>query len=357
MTVVLGRRQFLGFTAMTIATASCRGGSEPTTPAPAPKMCYPQGSSLAPAPRPVELVSWFDFPKEDPRSRELSGIAWDDAAKTLWAVQDETPNIVPLVPDATFSKWSFGATIRVEAEGKLDLEGVAVLPDGFLVSSEIGPRVIETDRAGKARRDLALPPKFSEAVRNKSLESLSLTPDGRFLFTTTEIGLPRDSPKATKERGARVRILRVDRTTGENVEHAYALEPIAREDEDYGIADLAALSEDQLFVLERGWAKGVGNRVRIYSVDMRDTQSVCGTIESIGDLPVLPKTLLLDLATLPVPKDLPPAKQPEASPLLDNFEGLAIGPRLPDGRRALFLVSDDNGHAFQFARLLVLALA
>jgi len=307
--------------------------------------------------RPVELIAWFDFPKDDPRSRELSGIAWDDASKTLWAVQDETPNIVPLVPDAKLATWAFGPTIHVDADGKLDLEGIAVLPDGFLVASEIGPRIVETDRMGKARRDVALPPKFSEAVRNKSLESLVLTPDGRFLFTTTEIGLPRDSPRATTQRGARVRILRVDRTTGENVEHAYASDPVAREDEDYGIADLAALSEDQLFVLERGFAKGVGNRVRIYSVDMRDAQSVCGSVESIADLPVLPKTLLLDLATLPVPPGLPPAKQPEASPLLDNFEGLAIGPRLPDGRRALFLVSDDNGHAFQFARLLVLALS
>jgi hypothetical protein len=351
--VVLRRRQFLGLAFAQLALGACRGATPTPKASPSPKMCL----GTPGAARPVELIAWFDFPKDDPRSRELSGIAWDDATKTLWAVQDETPNIVPLVPDAKLARWSFGPTVHVEAEGKLDLEGIAITPDGFLVASEIGPRILETDRAGKARRDVALPTKFSEAIRNKSLESLSLTPDGRFLFTTTEIGLPRDSPRATTERGARVRILRVDRTTGENIEHAYASDPVAREDEDYGIADLAALSQDELFVLERGFSKGVGNRVRIYAVDLRDSQSVCGSLDSIGDLPVLPKTLIVDLGSLPVPADLPPAKQPEASPLLDNFEGLAIGPRLPDGRRALFLVSDDNGRATQFARLLVLALA
>jgi hypothetical protein len=296
----------------------------------------------------VEVYSFFDLP-DDPRARELSGIAWDDAARTLWAVQDETPNIVPLLPDAAFTRWSFGPTIHVQAEGKLDLEGIVALPDGFLVCSEIGPRVLEVDRAGRFRRDIALPARFSEAVHNKSLESLSLSPDGRYLFTTNELGLPRDGPH--------LRILRIDRTTGEFIEHAYAADRPEREGAENGVSDLAALSPEDLLVLERGWAKGVGNRVRVYAISLRDAQSICGAAESLADLPVLPKTLLFDLATLPLPPGLPPLKQRQASPLLDNFEGLAVGPRLPDGRRSLFLVSDDNAHATQFARVLVLALA
>jgi hypothetical protein len=36
---------------------------------------------------------------------------------------------------------------------------------------------------------------------------------------------------------------------------------------------------------------------------------------------------------------------------------MALGPTLPDGRRVLFLVSDDNSHATQDARILALALA
>jgi hypothetical protein len=36
---------------------------------------------------------------------------------------------------------------------------------------------------------------------------------------------------------------------------------------------------------------------------------------------------------------------------------MALGPTLPDGRRVLFLVADDNSHAIQDARVLALAIA
>src|SRR5947209_6268108 len=81
----------------------------------------------------VEIWSWFDLP-DDPRSRELSGIAWDEATKTLWAVQDETANIVPLVPDHDLRRWGFGPTTTLSMAFPLDLEGIVLLPDGFLVA-------------------------------------------------------------------------------------------------------------------------------------------------------------------------------------------------------------------------------
>ena len=54
------------------------------------------------------------------------------------------------------------------------------------------------------------------------------------------------------------------------------------------------------------------------------------------------KTLLLDLNTLGIP--------------LDNVEGMTLGPRLPDGRRSLVLVSDNNFAASQFTQFLLFAL-
>jgi hypothetical protein len=47
------------------------------------------------------------------------------------------------------------------------------------------------------------------------------------------------------------------------------------------------------------------------------------------------KKLLLDLKKTP-------GLSSELAPSLDNFEGLAWGPRLADGRQTLILVSDDN---------------
>ena len=54
------------------------------------------------------------------------------------------------------------------------------------------------------------------------------------------------------------------------------------------------------------------------------------------------KTLLFDLDTLGIP--------------LDNVEGMTLGPTLPDGRRALVLVSDNNFAANQFTQFLLFAL-
>jgi len=41
---------------------------------------------------------------------------------------------------------------------------------------------------------------------------------------------------------------------------------------------------------------------------------------------------------------------------LDNVEGMTIGPTLPDGRRSLVLVSDNNFAAAQFTQFLAFAL-
>ena len=47
-----------------------------------------------------------------------------------------------------------------------------------------------------------------------------------------------------------------------------------------------------------------------------------------------PKRLVVDLAALP-DRALPRPRAPQPSRLLDNYEGLALGPRLPDGRTVL----------------------
>ena len=346
----LGRRDLLRSIAAVCLATACG------PPAGAKTAAAAAGTKLAPFyGGHVELYSWFDLP-EDPRSRELSGIAWDEATRTLWAVQDETANIVPIIPDQAFQRWSFGPVITLKMGFPLDLEGIVITSSGFVVASEAGPRVLEVDRKGNLRRDIPLPAPFSKARDNKSLESLTMSPDGKHLFTTTEAALTPDGGKATPAEGTRLRILRMTLAGGESAEHAYATDPAPHPSGDYGVADLAALSGEDLLVLERGWTHGSGNTSRIYQVSLADSTTSCLlTPELAPDGPVMAKKLIVDLAKLPV-KGLPPSKQQQDSPLLDNFEGLAVGPRLPDGRASLILVSDDNGRSDQFARIVVLAV-
>jgi hypothetical protein len=303
----------------------------------------------------VELWSWFDLP-DDSRSRELSAAAWDEAARVLWAVQDAHARIVALVPDQDLRTWSLGATIPLLVDGPLDLEGLVVTPDGFLVSSEIGPRIVEVDRSGRYRRDIPVPPRFRDARPNKSLEALSASPSARYLFTTTEASLPKDGALASASTGMRLRIVRIDRSSMEEVsEHLYTTDPLPYAGGELGISDLAALSDDTLLVLERGYSRERGNTGRIYQTSLHPSASSLGVDQLAADQPSLTKTLRIDIGKLEAP-GMPKPKQAQASPILDNYEGLALGPRLRDGRSSLIVVSDDNAHADQVARVLVLAV-
>jgi hypothetical protein len=302
---------------------------------------------------PVSVHSFFDLP-EDPRSRELSGICWDTSARTLWAVQDEAPRIVGLRPDDDLQRWSFGESVNVNITGPLDLEGLVVIPEGFIVCSEEGPRIVEIDREGALRTEIHVPARFRDARSNKSLESLTMSPNGRFLYTTSEAALERDGAMATQAAGTRVRILRLERHKGEVSEHVYTTDPALRDGGDHGVADLCALSDDELLVLERGWMKGAGNTARIYRVRLQERASCLGVAALPPSATTLEKTLVVDFAALTA-SGLPASKQPQANPILDNYEGLTIGPTTKDGRPTVIVVSDDNGRSDQVARILVLA--
>lgn len=342
---MLARREVLRSLVSLALLAACAPTGVPRT----------RGWPRQPRPR-ISVHSWFDLP-DDRRSRELSGIAWEDATRTLWAVQDDRGNhIVPIHPDARFERWTFGPAVTIDVAFPLDLEGIVVIPDGFVTASEKGPRVIELDRKGKLLRDVPLPEHFADARTNRSLESLTISPDGVHLFTTSEGALNRDGPMATTTSGTRVRILRMTRAGADPEEHAYLTDRLTTNGGNYGVADLAALSNDELLVLERGWAPGFGNSVRIYRVNLADPTATCTASPALAsESPVLEKTLLVDLATLRT-AGVPATKEVQSSPLLENYEGLTVGPTLPDGRASLVLISDDNNRADQIARILVLAV-
>jgi hypothetical protein len=92
-------------------------------------------------------------------------------------------------------------------------------------------------------------------------------------------------------------------------------------------------------------APGTGNTIKLYSVALAGADNVDG-LDSVADrldgLDPANKRLLLDLRTLGIP--------------LDNVEGMTLGPRLPDGRQSLVLVSDNNFAPSQFTQFLLFAL-
>jgi hypothetical protein len=100
------------------------------------------------------------------------------------------------------------------------------------------------------------------------------------------------------------------------------------------IPEIAAYGHDSLLVMEATYAAGTGNTVQLYAVPAHAPG----------------KTLIADLVSCPTLGAT--AKEPQANPLLDNYEGMAV----VAGRHAatIHLISDDNFNPLQTTRVLTL---
>ncbi len=271
--------------------------------------------------------------------------------------------------DVTFTD----VTALLDAEGnpfpagELDPEGITLNSLGTLfISSEgdarnlVDPFVNEFSLTGQQIRELPVPEKFlptedeSTGIRNnQAFESLTITPDQRTLYTATENALNQDGPRSSLTEESPIRILSYDLTTGEPAEEFLYISdtipvPPVPEDSfaDNGLVELLALDNaGTLLALERSFAVGVGNNLRLYEVDLQGTSDI-SNIDSVADNDLIrtaDKRLLLDFGDLGI--------------RLDNSEALVFGPELADGRQSLFVVSDNNFNAgAQITQFLAFAL-
>lgn len=328
-------------------------------------------AGAASPPAQPELLSCVDLPRDDPRSNDLSGLAWDGEQRLLYAISDRRPQITVLAPrpgaSGDFSGYELRAPIPLSIElggPTWDGEALAIARDRFLlVAQETSAAVFSVDRAGGGAAPIAIP-RYPGMRDNKGLEGLGYaeSAEGRYLFVANEQALEGDGPTSTAERGTVVRILRHRLDAAGELQVAYQTEPVfaaatARGPSDNGVSDLAALSPERVLVMERAFVPGAGNAIRIYQVDLRGAQDVTGVADARAAAPVA-KRLVLDLARLPDGPCAAAGPAPRGGRrALENYEGLAVGPLLEDGRRVLFLISDDNCcDTPQRPRLLALAL-
>ena len=190
---------------------------------------------------------------------------------------------------------------------------------------------------------------------NLAFESGAITPDGRTLWTATENGLAQDDLPAAYGRGSRTRLLSFDLETGQaGAEFVYEVGPVTSALARFGgfatngVTDLLALSAHEFIAIERAFAIGAGNTVKLYLIDTRGATDVRGWPSIRGrDLVPVKRSLLLDLGTL---------RNDDGSRLmLDNIEGLTFGP-LFDGKRTLILVSDNNFNPPQSTQFVALTI-
>ena len=308
----------------------------------------------------------------------LSGITYDADKQVYYTISDDrsskaSARFYSLKIDLQSGKLEkeqvafTGVTTLLDENGKsfpelsLDPEGIAFTGNSVFVSSEgdvdrqINPFIKEFSLDGKLLKTLPIPDLFlpddkgTKGIRNNlAFESLTLTPDRKYLFTATENALLQDGAVASLATGSPCRILRYD-AVGGNLERSfvYITEPLpaganpAGKFTTNGLVDLLAIDENRLISLERGFSLETGTVVKLFEISLEKVDRIEG-LESLktrlGEISPAQKRLLLDLETLKVP--------------LDNIEGLTFSPVLEDGNRGLILVSDNNFSPLQETQIL-----
>jgi hypothetical protein len=314
----------------------------------------------------------------------LSSITYDASRGVYYSLSDDQSQINParfytLKVDVSHGSLgngdvSFTGVTTLQAPGggpyapaSLDPEGLTLTKDGELIvtsegitNSGIPPFVRRYSLGGAFLGDLPvpaafLPPNATHGVRqNLAFEAAAVAPDGRHLFVGMENALTQDGPAASVSTGSASRILRYNLASGRlERQDVYMDDPVAEPPVPAtnfsvnGLVELLPFNDEYMLAMERSFsvgAPGTGNTIKLYYVSFTRTTNVDG-LDSILGLPKLQpaqKTLVLDLRTLGIP--------------LDNIEGMTLGPKLPDGRQSLVLVSDNNFAASQFTQFLLFAI-
>lgn len=243
-----------------------------------------------------------------------------------------------------------------------DNEGLAVLPDGdYLVSSETEPSIRIYGRDGIQKASLPVPARFAvtgttpvgEATSNATLEGLTISPSGKTIVAAMEGALSGDVSATGDATAHRLLVYTQDRhgnwLLSKQVEY--------RTDAGMRIPEIAAYSDDALLVEEAAFSPVTGNAVDLFAVTglrhAADVSAVANLSTASAGL-ALGKKLVADLVKGPTLGATP--LEPQANPLLDNFEGMAITSHGSVHTLGVSLISDDNFSATQRTRVLNLVV-
>lgn len=250
-----------------------------------------------------------------------------------------------------------GTTFPANAR-TVDPEAIRLAPNGNLYWSSEGnwgttpatlfqPFLREMTTAGKFVREFKTPAAYNYVDNsttggrsNKLFEALTVAPDGT-VFVANEDALVQDGPITTIQAGSVVRVTAMDPATGAaKAQYAYQLPKIpvdapagAPFGPDNGLSDMLAIGNKKFIAIERAFASGIGNTIRLVLTEITDaTTNVTSMASLAGNAPYTPMTRKLLL-------EMPITYQ---GVKLDNIEAITWGKTLPNGHRTIVLAADNN---------------
>ncbi len=343
----------------------------------------------------LDFLGEYELPKTPFQNTQvggLSGITYDRQRDLFYVISDDrknprfytlkinlknSENNTPKIDKITIENVTFLRNENGEIYPPLvtDFEGIGLTPRGTVFISSEGdnqrnvlPFIGEFDLAtGQLKNNLRLPQRFlapdkkaqDQSPRgiqnNLGFESLAigasstLKDDPFRLFTANENPLVQDIDPEKLPKELPLRFLHyVINPIGDPIivsENLYLLDPAPSGTFSNGLSDVATLNQEGYFIsLERNFGlAGFGVKLfQIVNANATDTSRITSFKNGVADIEPLRKRLLLDLDELGID--------------LDNLEGLAFGPKLPDGSQTLLLVSDDNFSDRQINQFLLFRL-
>lgn len=247
-----------------------------------------------------------------------------------------------------------------DAEGIVAIKQSTAATDGSLtlfVCAESDQRIIELDALGRATgRELTVPEAFSpdSIFGNYGFEALAYHAESGRFWITTEQGLRRDADRPSSPENpvpALLRLQSFDAQLQPAAQYAYRTEPPTATHPmrlyAFGVPEMTALPDGSLLVLEREVAvrprfDGSFVKHRLFSIHPGETEPLHLQPEQAGSqvpLSALPPEAFVEKRLV---GEFTTRLKIIGRKDLANYEGMCIGPTLPDGRQTLIFVADSQ---------------
>ena len=215
------------------------------------------------------------------------------------------------------------------------------------ISKGIKPSIFTTDLEGNFISEIELPKNLQDLENikhNGVLEGSSKSINKKGFWSIMEAPLKNDGeePTFTKTQSP-VRITYFDaKTKKATKQFAYQLEQITKPAKSTinlnGVTAILEYDTNKFFIVERTYQSGYGafgNIVRIFNAEITNETTDVLDLKSLKESEYKPlkKRLLVNFEDL---------RNKLTEGIVDNIEGITLGPVLENGNQSLILVSDDN---------------